>query len=211
MMDEGLAHVADVVQKLLGFARRQQPGTAPLQVNDAVQSVVQLVTFGAERKGIRLELDLAPDLPEVQADPQLIREVGMNLLLNAVDAVDRGGWIRVATRRAGDERVVLEVADGGHGIEPGELAHIFDPFYTTKRTGEGTGLGLSISLGIVKAHGGTIDVASEPGRGAIFTITLPVCRPAGGRKDRHEDPAGRGRAHDARGPGRHPAQARATR
>ena len=114
----------------------------------------------------------------MEADPQLIREVFMNLVLNAVDAVPGNGWIRAATRTAGTDRVVLEISDGGRGIPAAEIDRIFDPFFTTKRTGEGTGLGLSISLGIVKAHGGTIEVASEPGRGTTFTITLPVRRSA---------------------------------
>lgn len=176
MMDEGLAHVSDVVQKLLGFARKQQPGARPMRLNEAVETVARLASFDVDRKGVRLELALAEDLPDVQADPQLVREVCMNLLLNAVDAVAPGGLIRVVTRAAGDERVVLEVADDGRGIPAAEIGHIFDPFYTTKGTGEGTGLGLSISLGIVKAHGGSIDVASEPGRGTTFTIMLPVSR-----------------------------------
>jgi signal transduction histidine kinase len=179
MMDEGLAHVSDVIQKLLGFARKQQQGVAPMELNEAVGTVARLVSFSVERKAARLELDLAENLPDVQADAQLIREVCMNLVLNAVDAVDEGGNIRIATRPCDQDSVILEVADDGRGIPAAVLGQIFDPFFTTKRTGEGTGLGLSISLGIVKAHGGTIRVASEPGKGATFTIMLPVSAPAG--------------------------------
>ncbi|HPF70590.1 MAG TPA: ATP-binding protein, partial [Candidatus Krumholzibacteria bacterium] len=174
MMDEGLVHVSDVVQKLLGFARSQPPGTAPMRLNEAVTTVARLVSFSVERRQARLVLDLADDLPPVQADAQLIREVCMNLALNAVDAVEAGGTITITTGRAGPGEVLLEVADDGCGIPPAVIDQVFDPFFTTKRTGEGTGLGLSICLGIVKAHGGTIRVASEPGQGATFTIMLPA-------------------------------------
>lgn len=174
MMDEGLAHVAAVVRKLLGFARQQPPGLAPLSLNEAVESVVRLVELGLAQGAVRLELALAPGLPEIRADAQLIRELCMNLLLNAIDAVAPGGLVRVETRGAADDRVILAVADDGRGIPADEIGRIFDPFYTTKPTGEGTGLGLSISLGIVRAHGGTIDVASGPGPGTTFTIALPA-------------------------------------
>ena len=97
----------------------------------------------------------------------------MNLLLNAVDAVDKHGAVRVSSSvDRGD--VVVTVTDGGHGIAPDHVDQIFDPFFTTKRTGEGTGLGLSISLGIVQAHGGHIDVVSTPGQETTFAVRLPA-------------------------------------
>jgi len=173
MMDEGLTHASGVSDKLLGFARKQQAGQAPVDLNETVAAVHRLVTFNLERKKVTLELDLEPDLPAIMADGQLTQEVFMNLLLNAVDAVDEGGDVRVVTR-SGADRVSLQVLDRGPGIAADLIDQIFDPFFTTKAAGEGTGLGLSISLAIVQAHGGRIDVASEPGVETTFTISFPA-------------------------------------
>jgi len=178
MMDEGLTSASAVIEKLLGFARKQQSGTGLVDLNQAVASVQRLVSFNTERKGVSLELDLEPELPAVVADRQLVQEVIMNLLINAIDASQEGG--RITVRSSTDSGLVkLEVTDEGHGIGRKDLDRIFDPFFTTKKTGEGTGLGLSICLSIIQAGGGTIDVDSEPGRGSTFTITLPVANEAG--------------------------------
>ena len=173
MMDEGLTSATAVIQKLLGFARKKQSGPGPVCLNDATASVQKLVSFNMERKGVNLETDLDADLPPVLADRQLIQEVIMNLLINAVDASNDGGTIKLASSRDA-QTVKLTVSDQGHGITPENLDKIFDPFFTTKPTGEGTGLGLSICLSIVQAGGGSIDVDTEPGRGSTFTITLPL-------------------------------------
>jgi two-component system, NtrC family, sensor kinase len=173
MMDQGMEQAASVITKLLGFARKQEPARAPVSLNTVVRTVARLLAFDIERKAVTLESDLPEDLPAVDGDSQLLQEVIMNLLLNAIDAVEAGGHIRVCTRAAAGT-VTVEVADDGRGIEPADRPHIFDPFFTTKPTGQGTGLGLSVSLGIVQAHGGSIAVASEPGAGATFTVTLPA-------------------------------------
>jgi len=172
-MDQGMEQAASVITKLLGFARKQEPARAPVSLNTVVRTVARLLAFDVERKAVTLESDLPEDLPAVDGDSQLLQEVIMNLLLNAIDAVESGGRIRVRTRAAAGT-VSVEVADDGRGIEPADRPHIFDPFFTTKPTGQGTGLGLSVSLGIVQAHGGSIAVASEPGAGATFTVTLPA-------------------------------------
>ena len=173
MMDEGMSQAASVITKLLGFARKQEPARAPVDLGAVVRTVTRLLSFDVERKGITLELDLGEDLPEVTGDSQLLQEVLMNLLLNSIDAVDDGGYIRVRTRTPDREHVVVEVLDRGKGIAAADQPRIFDPFFTTKGTGEGTGLGLSVSLGIVQAHGGSIDVTSQPDAGTKFTVTLP--------------------------------------
>lgn len=126
--------------------------------------------------GIRVDLKLPADLPSVAADPDLLQQVFVNLLLNALDAMPAGGDVRVAAE-AHKDVIEVRVEDTGCGIPPESLARVFDPFFTTKKVGKGTGLGLSVVYGIVKDHGGTIEVKSEPGVGTTFLIAFPVYRP----------------------------------
>jgi len=103
----------------------------------------------------------------------MLQQVFMNLILNAVNAMPEGGFLRVSVERSGAEAQV-RVADTGHGIPAGEMGNIFDPFYTTRPVGQGTGLGLSICYSIVKQHSGAIEVESVEGRGSVFTVRLPL-------------------------------------
>jgi two-component system NtrC family sensor kinase len=124
---------------------------------------------------VSLELDLANGLEPVHADGNQIQQVVVNLLINAADAIgDGGGTITVGTRAASAAGAELFVEDSGKGIPPEHLDRLFEPFFTTKGP-RGTGLGLAVTWGIVEAHGGTIDVRSEPGQGSRFTVRLP-CR-----------------------------------
>src|SRR5262249_17997727 len=140
-------------------------------LNAGVESTINIIRGNARREDVELVLDLG-ELPPVTCYPAKINQVIMNLLSNAVDACDRGGTVTVRTRLDGD-RVQIEVAAPGLGIDPAIRDRIFDPFFTTKPVGHGTGLGLSISYGIVAEHGGTIDVASTPGLGTTFAVRLP--------------------------------------
>jgi two-component system NtrC family sensor kinase len=124
---------------------------------------------------IELELQLAENLPPVHCDAAQMEQVLLALVMNALDAMPRGGRLRLSRRLSADGTMVeLEVQDDGVGIPPDVLPNLFEPFFTTKERGHGVGLGLAISRGIVERHGGKISVASEPGRGTTFTIRLPL-------------------------------------
>ena len=146
---------------------------------------------------IRLETSLSPDVPEIQADPSRIEQVVMNLVLNARDALPRGGSVRISTagvpggEASGDgeePEVLLTVEDDGEGMDDATRGRIFEPFFTTKGEGRGTGLGLATVYGVVQQAGGRIEVRSEVSKGTRFRIWLPV-RTAGDRSVADEDRA----------------------
>jgi signal transduction histidine kinase len=166
-----------IIRALLEFARPRPPQRIPTDLNELARSTLELVRFRAGEAGIRIVEEYG-DLPCLEIDPDAFRQVLLNLLNNAVDAMPGGGELRVATRLV-DDRVSLVVADSGIGMDARTRSRIFTPFFSTRSgTGGGTGLGLSVSLQIVEGHGGSIDVESEPGRGAVFTVWLPASWPA---------------------------------
>jgi PAS domain S-box-containing protein len=175
-----------IVQNLLSFARQRKPERVPVAINQVIVDTLALRDYDLRLSNIRLNLDLAPDLPVTEADPHQLQQVFLNLVNNAVDAIlehSREGqiWVRTASEA---DYLIIEFADSGPGVQ--DPARVFDPFYTTKPVGKGTGLGLSICYGIVMEHGGTIQVRNAPPRGATFTIAFPwqrkaeIEQPAGG-------------------------------
>ncbi|SIN72893.1 PAS domain S-box-containing protein [Singulisphaera sp. GP187] len=169
---EGLRRIRQIVKDLRDFARLDEGDFKEVNLNDGVASTVNIIRGRARTKGVDLTTDLAP-LPNVACYPGEVNQVLLNLLSNAIDATDSGGRVTVHTHPV-DSGVEIHVTDTGKGIDPAIRHKIFDPFFTTKPVGEGTGLGLSISYGIVRSHGGTIDVESEPGHGTTFIIRLPL-------------------------------------
>jgi PAS domain S-box-containing protein len=170
---------ARIVGKLLTFARQNPPEKMRTDLNQVLQDTIELRRYPLKMQQIALVVELADALPVTWADPFQLQQVFINLLSNAEQAVvSRGGErrITVRTERRGSS-LVASVADTGPGIAPEHLPHIFNPFYTTKPRGVGTGLGLSISFGIVREHGGTLQVQSEPGKGAVFEVSLQVVAP----------------------------------
>jgi two-component system NtrC family sensor kinase len=164
-----------IVQSLLDFSRSRGSERTPQDVNQLIQRSLRLVQHQFDLGNIAAELQGAEDLPPVPINQHQIEQVLVNIFTNAVKAMPRGGTLRVASGRSrGGTHVTISVVDTGVGIPPENLPRIFDPFFTTSEVGGGTGLGLSVSYGIVKRHGGSIDVASEPGRGSTFTISLPI-------------------------------------
>jgi two-component system NtrC family sensor kinase len=169
----------EITYKLLSFARKTDPTVREVNLNEVVDEVIGLTSQKTRYANVLIETELSPDLPTIQASSSELQQVLLNLVNNAIDAIERsGGVVTVATRPAGDE-VVLEVRDTGKGIPEANLARIFDPFFTTKPVGQGTGLGLSICYGIVEKMGGRITVESEIEKGSTFTVFLPREAPAG--------------------------------
>ena len=160
---------------LLWHARPATPECLPLSVNEVVEHSLWFFPIGSP-SGIRVRKDLAPDLPPLRLDPNLLHQAFLNILVNARQAMPEGGTLAVRShlRRNGDgtRTIEVEIADSGVGIPPEHLKRIFQPFFTTKA--QGTGLGLAIAVRIVEQHGGRIDVESQPKQGATFRISLPV-------------------------------------
>jgi signal transduction histidine kinase len=169
---DGLRRIQQIVGHLRLFAHLDGGDVNETDLNDGIESTAAIIVGHARKKQIRLAMELMK-LPPVTCNAARINQVVMNLLTNAIDACGDGGVVTVRTR-AEEGWVRIEVADTGCGIDPAVRDRIFDPFFTTKPIGQGTGLGLSISYGIIKDHGGTIEVESEPGRGACFTLRLPL-------------------------------------
>jgi signal transduction histidine kinase len=163
--------LTSVVGSLLAFARPLPLQTRPTAIRDVVERAVTLAGAELERKRLRLAVDESPALPVVHADGDLVCQVLVGLLANAVEATPPGGEIVVRARPA-DGGVEVAVADGGAGVAPELRARVFEPFFTTRPNG--TGLGLAVARQIVEAHGGRIDVGDRPGGGACFTVRLPA-------------------------------------
>ena len=173
MIDDGLTQIESVVTKLLGYARQRPKEPQAVDLAKQLTNVRDLLDYRLKEKRIRLEVRADEDLPPVKADPNLIQEMLMNLLLNSLDAVDEEGEITVGMQAIGG-KMIIRVRDNGTGISEEELKVIFEPFYSTKETGKGTGLGLSVTLGIVESHNGTITVTSKQCEYTEFTVTLPL-------------------------------------
>jgi signal transduction histidine kinase len=140
-----------------------------------IDRCVRLVQHQLQLKNIELHLNVSKELTLVRCDPGQIEQVILALMMNAIDAMPNGGNLTVTSRKAPNSgNVQIEVRDDGVGMPRDVLAKMFEPFFTTKEHGRGLGLGLAISRNIVDRHGGRIEVASEPGRGTTFTITLPL-------------------------------------
>lgn len=170
-----------LIQEILDYARYMEPKLTEEDVNDLVSSCLYFIDVKARSRGIRIEKELAPELPRVMLDRQQMKQVLLNLLLNALDAIgERTGMLRVKTAAMmtpeGSAWIQIAVEDTGHGISAADLDHIFDPFFTTKHKSgenEGTGLGLAIAHQIIREHRGTIQVQSAVGSGTTFRVNLP--------------------------------------
>lgn len=174
-----------LIEGLLNFARRTPPNRGKCHVSEVVQSTVPLLESFARKRSATITTELADDLrDECHADSAQLQQVVSNLVMNAILSKENDAQVtvRLSNREASDTAigeqppqrcVVIEISDDGDGISEDARPHLFEPFFTTRDTGEGTGLGLSIVHGIVAEHGGWIEVESEVGSGSTFAVFLP--------------------------------------
>ena len=178
-IDEQTRRAAGIMQQLLDFARRREPTLGPLDVNDVLTRSLDLVSARLAHNRIVTDVVHVAETSRVIGDRDQLTQVFVNLFNNALDAMPGGGTLSVRTELRSADGIpclAVSVSDSGAGIPAEHLAHLFRPFFTTKPDGKGTGLGLSVSAGIIKHHEGTIEVASEPGKGTIFRVSLPLAR-----------------------------------
>ncbi|TAN46046.1 MAG: PAS domain S-box protein [Nitrospirae bacterium] len=162
-----------VVQGLLDYSRQSGAVREAVAVNRVIEDIIRLLQPQAEKSGTKI-IPALGELPDIHADPKQIEQVIFNLAMNAMHAIGRDGTIRIETANTAAGKVEIRVNDTGTGIPEEIQGRIFDPFFTTKPVGKGTGLGLSVCLGIIKDHGGSIDVESSIGEGATFIVRLPA-------------------------------------
>jgi len=164
-----------IVEDLLSFARGSESKKEVTRIHDIIDDVLSFMQHRSYLDNIQISADYDPQVPPMELDEKKMKQVFINLLMNAKHAVNQKGNIKITTSLNRDaNQLLVKVTDSGHGIDKKNISRIFDPFFTTKPTGKGTGLGLSVSYGIIKNHGGDIAVESEIDKGSTFTITLPV-------------------------------------
>lgn len=162
-----------ITHRLLGFARRMDVEIQVLDVNNVMGETIGFLEKEALYRNIKLNLNFAKELPRIESDRGQLQQVFLNILNNALQAMDDGGTLSVATFERDEESIGVTIQDTGHGMSEETLKRVFEPFFTTKEAGKGTGLGLSITYGLVKKLGGSVDVQSKVGKGTRFTVYLP--------------------------------------
>ena len=178
IVDE-VTRISHLVQRLMSFARQEEPRVEAVDVGDVVDSVVSLMQHQMVRKGVRVTVTIPPGTPPVAADRGQLQQVLLNLVMNAWQAMPAGGDLSISARATGPDEAVsasvtIAVTDTGEGIDAEQLPRVFEPFYTTKDVGEGTGLGLAIVQRIVEDHDGSIELRSQPGLGTQIELRFPT-------------------------------------
>jgi PAS domain S-box-containing protein len=171
VLEEEIRRLDGVIQGFLKFTRPEELQLEAIRIEEVLSEASRLLVGEVERNGIRMETHIAPDLPQVYGDRELLQQAVLNLLINACEAMPEGGELRLTASHPEEGRVVLDIQDTGVGIEADELPKIFDLYYTTKS--RGSGIGLSMVYRIIQLHDGEVKVDSTPGQGTRFTITLP--------------------------------------
>ncbi|MBG0790031.1 MAG: PAS domain S-box protein [Desulfovibrionaceae bacterium] len=169
-------HAREIIRKLMFFGRQLPPQLTSIDLNDTVEQALRITESGAMRGDISIVRHFDDSLPRITADPQHIKQVVVNLVVNAMQAMPDGGEVTIRTLSDGSDAYLI-VEDSGTGMTPGVLKQIFTPFFTTKDVDKGSGLGLSVIHGIVKAHGAVIQVESTPGEGTRVEVAFPSTNP----------------------------------
>ncbi len=167
-------HAREIVKKLMYFSCELPQRFDFISISNLIRDTLQLLNPLMQKSGVVVQSEIPNDLPLIQADPVQLTQVIFNLLINAVHASGDGKIIDIKVKLTSSERLSIRIKDEGVGMNPEVCARIFEPFFTTKPMGDGSGLGLSVVHGIVRSHGGSITVQSEPGTGSSFTIELPL-------------------------------------
>ena len=176
IIEKQIDNIVRTVKQLLSWSRKFELKVEMVELRRIIEEAVLLSSPALQLRKIRMKLDLAKDCPKIYGDGGYLQQVLLNLINNSMDAMPRGGDLRIETRlvAGAGKQVAVGVTDNGSGMSAETVAHAFDPMFTTKRLGTGTGLGLAICDQIVRQHGGTIEVESTPGKGTTFTLILPV-------------------------------------
>ncbi|MFO7838186.1 MAG: ATP-binding protein [Desulfosalsimonadaceae bacterium] len=175
LMTRELERCGEIISGLLSFSRETPMHYTTTNLNEVLEAVIRLTHHKMELQNISLKSDLTEKLLVINGDPNRLQQCFLNLVFNSIEALTEGGYISIASwLNQQDQTAVVEIRDNGGGIPKENLEHIFDPFFTTKQHGEGTGLGLSIVYGIVKNHGGEIEVKSNSGQETAFILSFPL-------------------------------------
>jgi PAS domain S-box-containing protein len=164
-----------IIDSLLSFSRKSDGSVSAVNINDILTEMLELVRFKSRFEKIEISINLDQDLPDVLADPAGLRQVCMNLLMNAHQAINGPGIVEITTTLTPQSMVCLQICDSGCGIPSDVIEQIWDPFFTTKNVGQGLGLGLAVSYNIIKRLGGDIDLESKVGKGSKFSVRMPTC------------------------------------
>jgi signal transduction histidine kinase len=173
-IDMEAQRLSQFTRGLLSFSRRDDGTVAEVDVNLVLRDVMSFLKYDAQKRSVAVVEELSHDLPVVAADSNRLKQIFINLVMNALQVMENGGMLLLRTTMTDDRSVEVEIADTGCGIPQDKLARIFDPFYTTKAAGEGTGLGLFITKSLVELLGGRISVRSTVGKGTAFIVRLPL-------------------------------------
>ena len=172
-IEEHVERARKITHNMLGFARRMEHRLDDVDINNVLNQTIELLQSHAQISNIKISKDFQSELPIIASDQSQLQQVFLNLINNAIDAVEKDGLIEIKTRKK-DSHIVVAIKDNGPGMDEEHLKKVFDPFFTTKEAGKGIGLGLSVSYNIIKKLGGTIKAESKLSEGAVFSIKIPI-------------------------------------